>query len=88
MYISLCFATLLLTERLFSILDKAVSFKGAESYAVLDGFRNNKMFSASMDVRLSTKDGMLLYGQDVTSPEFVSIGIKNGFVEVRYARVR
>lgn len=54
---------------------------------MLDDFRNNKMFAASMDVRPSTKDGMLLYGQDISSPEFVSIGIKNGVVEVRYARI-
>ena len=54
---------------------------------MLDGFRNNKMFTASMDVRPSTEDEMLLYGQDISSPEFVSIGIKNGFVEVRYARI-
>lgn len=59
--------------------------KGAGSYAELPVFRDNAKFAVTMDVRPATKDGMILYGDNAgTSSEFVSIGIKNGFVEVRY----
>ena len=59
-------------------------WKGAGSYAELGVFQDNTKFAISMSVRPVTKDGMLVYGEDVRSTDFVSIGIKNGFVEVRY----
>ena len=58
--------------------------KGAESYAELAMFHDKTKFAMSMDVRPATKDEMIVYGGDSQSTDFISLGIKNGFVEVRY----
>lgn len=63
---------------------KPVHLNGAGSFAELDVFRDKSKFAVSMNIRPDTKDGMILYGDDKKSPDFVSIGLKNGFVEVRY----
>ena len=74
----------LVIDGLVLVSDEAVYLKGAGSYAELDVFEDNTKFAVSMDIRPVTKDGMIVYGEDLRSSEFVSIGIKDGFVEVRY----
>ena len=67
-----------------ALLDKAVYLKGAGSYAELGVFNDKTKFAVSMNVRPATKDEMIVYGEDALSSDFISLGIKNGFVEVRY----
>lgn len=71
-------------QGLFFAVDKPVYLQGAGSFAELDVFHDNTKFAVSMDVKPLAKDGMIVYGDDRRSLEFVSIGINNGFVEVRY----